>query len=286
MDLDGLVELRDLVEQALGFGAGASDLRAAVAHRAIDEPGADRVHPLHARQVDQQRVGLRIDLALDARGARNGQRAANAEWRISALGGGCRRSCHAARTVPAINLPGKWSGSTATFLPRILAFKRSRHGRHTSPSSCPSGPIPRGCSEWMHATRACRLAANMGLPCADEAASGPGRGAREHGLRLGPRLAAGDFGPARNGPHAQAAQPVLAHVAAGRTRSRSRSAMTGQGRFARRASNSIDVRERGAHQLQAAQARAAVRHAARSCKHRSRSSAPPTTPPTRASPTS
>ena len=69
--------IRDLVKQAFGLRTRAHDLDVTVANRAIDQPGADRVHPLDAGQVDRQRVGLRIDLSLDARRARNRQRSSD-----------------------------------------------------------------------------------------------------------------------------------------------------------------------------------------------------------------
>ena len=66
---------RDLLEQADLVAAGADDLGAAVADGAVDDPRADRVHALDVGQVDGQRVGQRIDLALRRRRARDRQRA-------------------------------------------------------------------------------------------------------------------------------------------------------------------------------------------------------------------
>ena len=54
--------------------AGADHLGAAIAHRAVDQPGADRVHLLDAAEVERQRVGQRVDLALGRGGAGNGDR--------------------------------------------------------------------------------------------------------------------------------------------------------------------------------------------------------------------
>ena len=200
-DLDRLVGLGDLLEQALGLRrACADDLRAAVADRAIDEPGADRVHPLDARQVDDQRIGHRVDLALDARGARDRQRARGCgSGASSAVGGGCglRRPC--ARGHCAKSTGGQVERDRRHFPAAVLAFMRSRNGDDSrNLCSCPSGPTPRACSEWMRATRACRLADEHGPGLRRRSRRGPRRRAREHGLRLGPGLAAGDCAAAGN----------------------------------------------------------------------------------------
>ena len=74
-----MIGLGDLVEQCSDIVAtGADDLGAAVADRAIDQPGADGVHLLDAGQIDGQRIGSGVDLALGRRGAGDRQRPAEA----------------------------------------------------------------------------------------------------------------------------------------------------------------------------------------------------------------
>ncbi len=75
VDLDRLVELADLLQQADLVAAGADDLGVAVANGAVDDPRADRVHALDFGQVDGQRIGKPVDFALRGRRARDRQRA-------------------------------------------------------------------------------------------------------------------------------------------------------------------------------------------------------------------
>ena len=54
LHLHRLVGLGDMVDQELLLAVGADDLRAAVALELVDQPGADRVHPLDLGEVDGQ----------------------------------------------------------------------------------------------------------------------------------------------------------------------------------------------------------------------------------------
>jgi hypothetical protein len=51
------VGLGHLFEQLGDVAARACDPRSSIAHGAVDKPGADRVDPLHPRQVDGERIG-------------------------------------------------------------------------------------------------------------------------------------------------------------------------------------------------------------------------------------
>ena len=73
MDLRGLVELGDLLEQAGLVAAGAGDLGMPIADRAIDDPCADRIHAIDLGKVDGQRIGHCVDLTLGRRRAGDGE---------------------------------------------------------------------------------------------------------------------------------------------------------------------------------------------------------------------
>ncbi len=262
MDLDRLVELGDLVEQALRFGSRASHLRLAIAHRAIDEPCSDRVHSLDARQVDHQRIGLGIDLALDARGARDGQRAANAEWRISALGGGCGGRGHAARTVPSFKLAGKCGARPPLSCRDFCLYAQPPWHRPPRPYSCPSGPIRRNCSEWTRARAPAASPRTSASKAGDEGAADRDAVLANMAFAWDPawlREISGRPGTVLTLEGA----PVLAHVAAGSDATAVTQAMTGQG-GSLDGLEQIDAESCRAQQFRIAQARAAVRHAARS----------------------
>ena len=63
-----------LPQQAGLVTACADHLRMAITDRAVDDPGADRIHPLDFAEVDRDRIGQCVDLALRGPGAGNRQR--------------------------------------------------------------------------------------------------------------------------------------------------------------------------------------------------------------------
>ena len=69
-----LVEVGDFLEQAGFVPACADNFGVPVADRAVDDPRADRIHTLDFAEVDRDRIGQCVDLALRGRGAGNRQR--------------------------------------------------------------------------------------------------------------------------------------------------------------------------------------------------------------------
>src|SRR4051794_12844360 len=176
MDLHRLVEFRDLLEQAGLVAAGTDDLGFAVPDGAGDDPGADGVHAVDLGQVDGQRIGQGVDFALRGSRARDRQRARNPVNRASGVTPGWWIEIGHARRISARNGRGG---------------QGKRRKRRESPLSCPVlriyAPamssdvpalfIPVGSNParpfGMDASeRACRLATNAGLECADEAQPG------------------------------------------------------------------------------------------------------------------
>ena len=214
--------------------------------------------------------GSCIDLALDARGARDGQRAANAEWRPSALGGRMRRSRPCGADSACIQTGGQVSGGKPPLSCRaFLPLCASRHG-NAEPRLLfvPVGSNPARLFGMDARTRACRIAENIGLECADEAAADRDAVLANMAFAWDPawlREISGRPGTVLT----LKGEPVLAHVA-GRNAMppRSTQAMTGQ---ADRSTGFETDRRRDcrAQQFRAAQARAAVRPAARSRQSRS-----------------
>ena len=104
---------------------------------AIDQPRADRVHFLDPAQVDRQRVGQGIDLALGRSGARDRQRAAHAVNIARGLAVACTRPSversplslvvtPMRRKVREIGPGGKRLRHPASFLPTLIAYSRSQ----------------------------------------------------------------------------------------------------------------------------------------------------------------
>src|SRR3954451_21762404 len=176
MDLHRLVEFRDLLEQAGLVAAGTDDLGFAVPDGAVDDPGADGVHALDLGQVDGQRIGQGVDFALRRGRARDRQRARNPvnravgvtpRWWIE-IGHAWRISARNARGGQGKGRKGQDSPLSCP-VSRIYARAMSSD----APILCvPVGSNPARPFGMDASARACRLATNAGLECANEAQAG------------------------------------------------------------------------------------------------------------------
>ena len=163
------VEIPDLLQQADLVAAGADHLGAAVADRAVDDPRADRVHPVDVGQVDGQRVGKRIDLALRGRGARDRQRAGDPVNRAVRVDPPrARRDRPCAATDARLRLAWASRQDNRPLSCRCGRLYARRHGERRRPCcSCPSGTMPRGRSAWARASGRAGSRRMPGFECAD-----------------------------------------------------------------------------------------------------------------------
>ena len=118
-DLDRLVGALDLAEQGRCALVGADDLAAAVARGAVDEPGADRVHPADPGKVDDEVAALQpVEPVGQHSEPRQGQVALEAEHAAAFLDavGEAGDRAHAARSCfnsPARATTGQRPGPDA-----------------------------------------------------------------------------------------------------------------------------------------------------------------------------
>ena len=179
------VGVGDLVEQAADLLAFADDRGAAIAHRAIDQPGADRIHLLDPAEVDRHAVGHGGDLALGGGGAKDGQRAHAAIAMVGVIVAftGDALTGHRRARLREIAWSGKGNGRNAAIPPlscrTLWPIGRGRWSNRPPPRPAQAADlragrraIRRACSGSTPTTRARRLAAKAKLDCADAARPG------------------------------------------------------------------------------------------------------------------